>query len=140
MDGTNGRRGIGTLLRALVDESALLVRGEARLARLEVGRAANAIGRGVAFVALGSALLILGALALVIGLILLFGDQWLPADRYWLAALIITIITASVAALLAKHGLAQLPPSHVAPRETATTLEENLSWTKQPPTSGAKSK
>lgn len=140
MDGPNGRRGIVTLLRDLVDESALLVRGEARLARVEAARAAHAIGRGVALVALGSALLILGALALVIGLILLFGDQWLPADRYWLAALIVTIVTASVAALLAKHGLAQLPPSHVAPRETAPTLEENLPWTKQPPVSGAKSK
>lgn len=140
MDERNGRRGIGALLRDLVEESALLVRGEARLARLEAGRAANAIGRGVAFVALGSALLILGAVALVIGLILLFGDQWLPADRYWLAALIVTIITASVAGLVAKHGLAHLSPSHVAPRETATTMEENLSWTKQPPVSGVKSK
>lgn len=139
MDGANGRRGIGTLLRDLVEESASLVRGEARLAKLEASRAASAIGRGVAFVALGSVLMILGAVALVIGVILLFGDQWLPADRYWLAALIVLVVTGVAAALLAKRGLAQLSPSRVGV-ETAATLKENASWMKQQLTSVTRSK
>ena len=43
---TGESRGIGTVLRELVEGSAELVRGEARLARLEFGTAASAAGRG----------------------------------------------------------------------------------------------
>ena len=139
-DGRDGRRPIGTLLRQLVDESAALVRGEARLAAIEVARAASAIGRGVALVAMGSVLMILGGLALVVGLILLLGDQWLPADRYWLAALIVFVIAGAAAAVLAIRGRARLSPSHIAPVDTAATLKENASWVKQQLTSGATSK
>ena len=140
VDDTNGRRSLGALLRDLIDESAALVRGEAQLAKLETARAAGAIGRGVAFVALGSVFVILGALALVVGLILLVGDQWLPADRYWLASLVVLGITGAAAAVLAHRGLARVSPSHVAPIDTAATLKENASWVKQQLTSGATSR
>jgi membrane protein implicated in regulation of membrane protease activity len=136
----NGRRAFGTLVRDLVDETARLVRGEARLAKLEVARAGGAIGRGALFVAFGSVFLMLGALALLVGLILIVGDQWLPADRYWLAALIAFVITAGVAALFASRGRARLSPSHLAPRQTAATLKENASWVKQQLKSGTTSK
>jgi hypothetical protein len=136
----NGRRAFGTLLRDLVDEAAALIRAEARLARLEAKRTVNAIGRGTTFVALGSAFLLLGALALILGVILLVGDQWLPADRYWLAALIVLVITAGVAALFASRGRARLAPSHLAPTDTAATLKENATWVKQRLTSATTSK
>src|SRR5580765_4017214 len=124
----NGRRAFGTLVRDLVDETVSLVRSEARLAKLEASRSASAIGRGAAFVALGSAFLILGTLALVIGIILLVGDQWLPADLYWLAALIVLIITGGLAAIFVSRGRARLAPSHLAPVDTAAALKENVSW------------
>jgi uncharacterized membrane-anchored protein len=139
LDG-DGRRAVGTLVRDLVEESTTLVRSEARLAKLELSRAATAIGRGSALVALGSVLLLLGTLALVIGVILLIGDQWLPADRYWLAALIVVAITGLVAALLAKRGFARLALARLGPAETATSLKENATWVKQQLTSGERSK
>ena len=57
---SDGRRGLGALLRDLAEGSAGLVRGEVRLARLELGAAASAAGRGTAFVAVGGVLLLIG--------------------------------------------------------------------------------
>jgi hypothetical protein len=132
----NGRRGIGVLLRELVEGSAELVRGEVRLARLEVGTAAAAAGRGTAFIATGGVLLLLGTLATFTGVILLIGDQWLPRDMYWLAALLFALIAGGVAAWLALRGRAALSPSALAPHETVATLKEDKEWLKQQLTSG----
>ena len=41
---------------------------------------------------------LIGGLSTVAGVVLLIGDQWLPADRYWIAALIIFLITGGLAA------------------------------------------
>jgi len=139
-DGQNGTRGIGVLLRDLTQSGATLIRDEVRLARLEIGDVIAGIGRGTAFVAVGSVLLLLGALSVVAGLVLLVGDQWMPADRYWLAALIVMLIAGALAAWLAKRGLTLISPSHLAPRETVQTLKEDEEWVKQRLTSGATSR
>jgi uncharacterized membrane protein YqjE len=136
----DGRRAFGTLIRDLAEDTVALIRGETRLAKLELGRAASAIGRGTAFVALGTVFLLLGAVALLIGLILLAGDQWLPADRYWLAALIVLAVMGGAAALFVKRGLAQFSPTQIAPVDTAATLKENAVWVKRQLTSGGTSK
>jgi hypothetical protein len=128
---TDGRRGLGTLLRDLAEGSAHLVRGEVRLARLEVGAAVGAAGRGTAFIATGGVLLLLGALATFTGVILLVGDQWLPRDLYWLAALLVALIAGGVAAWLALRGRKALSPSALAPHKTVATLKEDKEWLKQ---------
>jgi hypothetical protein len=138
--GTDGRRGVGTLLRDLAEGSAELVRGEARLARLEIGKSAGSAGRGTAFVAVGGVLLLLGTLALFTGLVLLIGDQWLPRDLYWLSALLFAVITGGVAAWFAMRGRRALSPSSLAPQETVATLKEDTEWLKHPLTSGATSR
>jgi hypothetical protein len=135
-DGNDGRRGIGALLRDLADGSVKLVRDEITLARTEMGGVATGIGTGTAFVAMGAVLALLGTLALVSGLVMLIGDQWLPADLYWLAALILLVITGVLAAMFAKHGMALLSPAKLAPNETLTTLKEDKEWLKQRLTSG----
>ena len=135
----DGRRSIGTLLRELAEGSATLVREEVRLARMEIGRAMAGIGRGTGFVALGAVFLLLGTLSLLTGIVLLIGDQWLPADLYWVAALVVLVITGAMAAWFAKRGMAQLSPSVLAPNETVTTLKEDKEWLKQRLTSGATS-
>jgi hypothetical protein len=136
---SDGRRGLGALLRDLAEGSAGLVRGEVRLARLELGTAASAAGRGTAFVAVGGVLLLLGTLATFTGIILLVGDQWLPRDLYWVGALLFVIITGGVAAWLANRGRTQLSPAALAPHETVATLKEDKEWLKHPLTSGATS-
>ena len=128
---TDGRRGLGALLRDLTEGSADLVRGEVRLARLEIGTAAGAAGRGTAFIATGGVLLVLGTLSTITGVILLVGDQWLPRDLYWLAALLVALIAGGVAAWLALRGRKALTPSALAPHETVATLKEDREWLKQ---------
>jgi uncharacterized membrane protein YqjE len=136
----DGRRGIGVLLRDLAEGSARLVRDEILLARLEAGEMALGVARGTAFMALGGVLALLGVLSLLAGVILLIGDQWLSRDRYWLAALIVTVITGVVAAVLAKRGMSQLAPSELVPDETVATLKEDKEWVKRQLTSGATSR
>jgi uncharacterized membrane protein YqjE len=130
-DARNGARGFGELLRDLTESGVALVRNEVRLARIELGDVVAGIGRGTGFVATGAVLLLIGALSLTAGLVLLVGDQWLPADRYWLAALIVMLIAGGLALWLAKRGLALVSPSHLAPRETMSTLKEDEEWLKQ---------
>ncbi|HET9011671.1 MAG TPA: phage holin family protein [Gemmatimonadaceae bacterium] len=137
--GADGRRGLGALLRDLAEGSAELVRGEVRLARLELGTAASAAGRGTGFVAVGGVLLLLGTLATFTGLVLLIGDQWLPRDLYWVAALLFALICGVVAAWFANRGRTMLSPAALAPHETVATLKEDKEWLKHPLTSGATS-
>jgi len=115
------------------------VRDEVKLARIEISSAINAIGVGTAFVATGAVLGLIGALALITGLVLLVGDQWLPADLYWLAALILLVVTGVLAAWCAKRGMTLLSPAGLAPTETMTTLKEDKEWVKQRLTSGGTS-
>jgi uncharacterized membrane protein YqjE len=139
LDGRNGRRSIGALLRDLAEGSAMLVRGEVRLARIETGAAIAGVGKGTAFVATGAVLALLGSLSVLAGVVLLIGDQWLPADLYWVAALIVLLISGAIAVWFAKRGLALLSPSQLAPNETVTTLKEDKEWLKQRLTSGVTS-
>ncbi len=128
---TDGGRGIGALLRDLAEGSADLVRGEVRLARIELGTAAGGAGRGIAFFAVGGVLLLLGTLATFTGVILLVGDQWLPRDLYWLAALLVALMAGGLAVWLALRGRRALSPSALAPHETVATLKEDKEWLKQ---------
>jgi uncharacterized membrane protein YqjE len=136
---SDGRRTLATLLRDLAEGSASLVRGEVRLARLELSTAARAAARGTALIAVGGVLLLLGTLAFFTGIVLLIGDQWLPRDQYWIAALIFTLITGGIAVWLAQRGRTMLSPSALAPHETVATLKEDKEWLKHPLTSGATS-
>src|SRR5437762_13241704 len=120
----NGRRSVGALFRDLAEESVGLVRSEIRLARVETVEALNAIGLGSAMVATAAVLALLGGLALLAGVILLVGDQWLPRDLYWLAALIVALLTGAVAALFARRGTTLLSPAQLAPNETLTSIRE----------------
>jgi len=121
---SNGRHSFGTLLRDLAEESVGLVRNEIKLARVEAAEGLRAIGRGSALVASAAVLLLLGVFALLAGLILLIGDQWLPRDQYWLAALIVAVITGGIAVWFAKQGLTLLSPKRLAPEETVATIKE----------------
>src|SRR5256885_14984503 len=106
----NGRRSVGALLRDLAEGGVGLVRNEVRLARVETAEALKAIGRGSAFVATAAVLALLGGLAFLAGVILLVGDQWLPRDLYWLAALFVVLLTRGIAVWVAPAGIGPLTP------------------------------
>ena len=137
VEGMDGRRGLGALLRELAEGSVTLVRQELVLAKLELGDVAKHAGTGTAMFAAGGVMALLGLLALLTGVILLIGDQWLPRDLYWVAALLVMLITGVVAWILAKKGLALLSPSQLAPDQTVETLKEDKEWLKHRMTSGA---
>ena len=132
MDGAFDRtRGFGALLRDLANGSTELLRGEVKLARMELTAITANVGRGSAQVALGGVMLLLGALSLFAGVILLIGDQWLPRDRYWLGALVVTLLTGALAMIFVRRGLSALSPSRLTPDQTVQTLKEDKEWLKQ---------
>jgi len=137
--GGSQSRGFTDLLRDLAHGSADLFRGEVKLARMELADVASNTARGATLMALGGVLLLLGGLTLLAGIVLVAGDQWLPRDLYWLAALILVVTTGALAGWFARRGLALLSPSHLAPDETVATLKEDTEWLKQQLTSGATS-
>ncbi|GAC1516808.1 MAG: hypothetical protein NVS1B4_14130 [Gemmatimonadaceae bacterium] len=139
VDTMNGRRGIGALLRDLVEGSAALVRHELRLARVELRSLVVGVGRGTAMVATGAVFVLLGALAFLVGFILLIGEQWLPDRLYWVAGLLVACIAGGVAVYCAKRGAAHLKPHNLAAGETVATLKEDREWLRQQLTSGATS-
>ena len=130
VQGNDGQRSLGTLLRDLAEGSAALVRDEVRLARLEFSGLLGGVGRGTVAVATGGVLALLGTLAVLAGIILLAGDQWLR-DRYWLAALIVTAIAGGAAMFFAKRGLDLLSAKQLAPDQTLATLQEDKEWLKR---------
>lgn len=124
-------------MRDLVHGSTDLLRNEVKLARLELTEIATNVGRGTAQVALGGVLLLLGGMSLASGIVLVAGDQWLPRDRYWQAALLVMVVTGALAAWLVRRGLKQLSPSHLAPNQTIETLKEDKEWLRRQLTSDA---
>ena len=134
----DGRRTVGELLRDLADGSARLLRQEIRLARIEVGELLRGLATGTAQVAVGGVMMLLGVMALLTGVILLIGDEWLR-DRYWLAALIVTVLLSAVAAWMARRGTALLTPARLAPDQTVRTLKEDKEWLRRQLTSGGTS-
>lgn len=130
-------RGFGELLRELARGGADLVRGEFTLARLELSDLAARMVSGTAQIAFGGVLLLLGGLSLAAGLILLVGDQWLPGDRYWVAALITMTVSAVLAYGMVRRGRARFSAAILTPTQTLETLEEDKEWLKRQRTSGA---
>ena len=134
------RRGIGALLGDLVAGGTTLVRHEVRMARVELAEMARAVGTGTGYVAVGGVLALLGGLSLLTGLVLLVGDQWLPRDLYWVAALILVLITGAIAFLFLRKGMRHLEPRQLTPDQTVETLKEDKEWLKRQLTSGATSR
>ena len=139
MAARNDGRSLVALVRDIADGSASLVRGEARIARIEIGEVVKGIATGTGFIAVGGVLALLGGLSLLAGMILLIGDQWLPRDLYWVAALLVVIVSGGIALLFARRGLSLLSPSALAPDQTVETLKEDKEWLKRRMTSGATS-
>jgi drug/metabolite transporter (DMT)-like permease len=139
MAARNDGRSLVALVRDIADGSASLVRGEARIARIEISEVVKGIATGTGFIAVGGVLALLGGLSLLAGVILLIGDQWLPRDLYWVAALLVVIVSGGIALLFARRGLSLLSPSALAPDQTVETLKEDKEWLKRRMTSGATS-
>jgi len=132
----NGLReqSIGELLKTLSQETTTLVRQELELAKAEMtekGKKAG-IGAGMLGGAGVAALLALGALTATLIAIL---DT---AIALWLAALIVTAVWATIAAVLALRGRERVKDAGPAvPEQTIETVKEDVQWAKtQTPSAG----
>ena len=130
-----GGGGFIGLVRSLGVGAASLVRQELRLARLELMDAVRALGTGAVLVALGGVLALLGALTAIAALVLLAGDQWLPADPYWAAAVIVAAASGVAVAWCVARARRLLSQSSLAPDQTIETLQEDPEWLREPTTS-----
>jgi uncharacterized membrane protein YqjE len=139
MSASQDGRNLGTLVRELANGSTELIRAEAKVARLEIGELVKGIATGTGFIAVGGVLALLGALSLLAGVILLIGDQWLPQDLYWVAALLVLLVSGGIALVFFKRGMSMLSPAALAPDQTVETLKEDKEWLKRRMTSGATS-
>jgi hypothetical protein len=118
---------VGELLKQLSQETSTLVRQELELAKAEMSQKGKKAGVGAGMLggAGVSGLLFLGALtATIIGLL----DT---AMKFWLAALIVTILWAAVAGVLALQGRKKLqdatPP---VPEQAQESVKEDVQWAK----------
>jgi hypothetical protein len=92
-------------------------------ARREISGMLRGVTMGSVLVAAGAVLALLGGLSLITGIILLIGDQWLPSDLFWVAALIVVAITGPIAYAMSRRGRAMLAAAVAEPtRETVESL------------------
>jgi hypothetical protein len=68
-----------------------------------------------------------GGLSLIASIVLLVGDQWLPRDRYWVAALLVAAVAGAAALIFARRGRAILSESGTPREMTETPREEERS-------------
>jgi hypothetical protein len=126
---------IGDLLKQLSQETTTLVKQELDLAKAEMTVKAKEGGKGAGLLGGGAVagLLFLGALtATLIGVL----DTFM---KFWLAALIVTLIWGAIAAVLALQGKNKLqeavPP---VPEQTQDSVKEDVAWAKTRAKSAAK--
>ena len=74
----------------------------------------------------GGALALAGGLFLLTGVVLLLGEV-MP---YWLASLLVGLVTAAAGAAAAFKGIRALQGLDAAPRQTIRTLKEDTAWAK----------
>ena len=127
-DGTGDARQqpVGELLKQLSQETSTLVRQELDLAKAEMTVKAKEGGKGAGMLggAGVSALLMLGALtATLIGLL----DTFM---KFWLAALIVTVLWAAIAGVLALIGRNKVQEATPPIEQTVETIKEDVQWAK----------
>jgi membrane protein len=110
-------------VRQWADGAIAHLRTDVAVAQHEIARVLRAVGIGSTIVAAGGALALVGALSVIVGVILLIGDQWLPSDLYWVAALIVVLITGPLAYAMSRRGRAMVAEAiGLATDETVESL------------------
>ena len=117
-------RGV-TFARDWVEGTIAHLRADVAIARREVGEIVQRIGVGSALVGIGGVLAFVGAVTLLTGIILLIGDQWIPSDLYWLAALILSVAAGVTAFAVGRAGRRLTREGITPPRQTVETLRED---------------
>ena len=134
MDTAKTDQSLGTLIRELTREVALLFHQEVELAKTEMSEKAALVGRNVGALAVGGAIALLGGLALLAAVITGLGallDTFLPTGvAVWLSPLLVGAALTFYGYSRIQTALATLRHEGVVPRHTTQTLQENTQWLK----------
>ncbi len=121
-------RSFGDLLKALMEDLAILFRQEIALARVEMTEKATVYARA-SLMMIVAALLGLFALGVLTACIVLAIDVALPA---WAAALIVGVAYLFIAGVLVLVGVVRLRQAgKPVPEQTIETIKEDVSWAKE---------
>jgi uncharacterized membrane protein YqjE len=117
----------GDLVKQLADQTSTLVRQEIELAKAELSAKGKVVGEGAGILG-GAAVVALLALGTLTALVLSLLDK---AMDFSLAALIVTLVYATVAAVLALMGRDRVKEGlPAAPEQTVETVKEDVKWAK----------
>ena len=108
-------------VRYWLDGALEHLRNDVAVSRREIGGLIRTTGIGSTIIAVAVVLALLGVTSLIVGFILLVGDQWLPSDLFWVAALLFVVITGPLAYWLGRRGRAMIAEA-VVPRNTLESL------------------
>jgi hypothetical protein len=118
---TTAEKSMSDLLRQMAEDGAHLARREVSLARIEFSDAARDIGHGTGF-AVAAALLGLLAVQMLLAVVVLLMGAELFNGRWWIAALVLTLVTGAAAITLFARAKALLSPKNIVPDQTIATL------------------
>ncbi len=119
-------RSIGNILKEIVENVQGIIRSEVRLAKAEVREEGIKAGKASAVLGAGG---VLGLYALgFLFLTCLYALEIAVAP--WLAALIMTFLVGTGAAIAIGAGLKRIKGVRVRPEKTIDTMRENLEWAK----------
>ena len=116
---------ISELLRSLVADVLLIIRGETELAKIELKDKASKAGVAFGLLAGGAAFALYSLGTLIVAAVLALAIV-LPA---WVAASIVSVVLLAIGATLAAIGRTRLREGGpYAPTKTLATVEEDIGW------------
>jgi hypothetical protein len=121
-------RSLGELFGDLTSSMSTLIRKEIELARTEMTARATKLSRDAGLIGVGGALLYAAVLALMVTAGLVLIELGIAA---WLAALIVTIVVATIGGLLVATGQANVKKADLAPRRTIESVKDDAEWAKE---------
>ena len=115
-------RSLGELFADLARESSTLIRQEVELAKTELSQKASRTARDIGFLAVGGAVIYAGFLGLLATATIVLAANGVP---WWLATLVVGLVTLGVGYWLVQQGLSRLRQRDLAPRQTLDSLKED---------------
>jgi len=128
MEQPHDNRSLGELFGDLTRSMSTLIRQEIDLARTEMTARATRVSRDAAVAGAGGLLLYAALLFLLGTALLILIELGVTA---WLAALIVTIVTAAIGGVLVAAGQAGLKKADLAPRRTIESVKDDATWAKE---------
>lgn len=120
----NEQRGLGDLFHDLSDETKRLIRQEVELAKTEMTEKVTVAAKNASMIGIGALIAYTGVQILLAALIIGLGH----AMGFGFAALVVGIVVLAAGGVLAWTGINHLKNTSLAPKETATQIQETKQW------------